>query len=198
MEMEGVPHHFVSSHSITDVINAGRFESLVLPLLGELFKTHDNIILTGGSGLFIDAIVNGFDSMPKISPATRASLNTKFETEGIPPLFEQLQNLDPEYAKIVDSSNPKRIIRALEVCLSSDKTYTELRTGQKAKRQFEVIKIVLDRPREELYERINKRVDIMVKQGLEKEVKSLIQYRNLNALQTVGYKEFFDYFDGDR
>ena len=195
-EMEGIPHHFVNSHSITDEINAGKFENLVLPLLDHLFKTHNDVILTGGSGLFIDAVVNGFDDMPEISPDTRTSLNQTFEKEGIEPLLKQLKTLDPEYAKVVDSSNPKRVIRALEVCLNSDKTYTELRTGQKAKRQFEVIKIVLDRPREELYERINNRVDIMVKQGLEEEVKSLIQYRNLNSLQTVGYKEFFEYLDG--
>lgn len=195
-EMNGVRHHFVDSHSIIDELNAGKFENLVLNLLNTLFKTHEEVILTGGSGLFIDAVVNGFDDMPKISPDTRKSLNQIFEKEGIQPLFKQLKKLDPEYAKVVDSSNPKRIIRALEICLSNDKTYSELRTGQKAKRPFKVIKIVLDRPREELYERINKRVDIMMKQGLEKEVKSLIQHKHLNSLQTVGYKELFEYLDG--
>ena len=194
-EMDGIPHHFIDSHSITEEINAGKFEKLALPILDKLFKTHDDVILTGGSGLFIDAVINGFDDMPKITKETRESLNTTFTEKGIEPLMDQLTSLDPEYAKQVDSSNPKRIIRALEVCLSGDKTYSNLRTGQKAKRQFEVLKIVLDRPREELYNRINQRVDLMVNNGLEKEVKSLLPYKNLNALQTVGYKEFFEFLD---
>ncbi len=195
-EMQGITHHFVGSHSISDEINAGKFEQLVLPLLNTLFEKYNDVILTGGSGLFIDAVVNGFDEMPKISAETREALNEKLENEGMESLFLQLQKLDPEYSKSVDSSNPKRIIRALEVCLSSNKTYSELRTGQKVKRPFNVLKIVLDWPREELYGRINKRVDLMVLNGLENEVKGLIPYKNINALQTVGYKEFFEFFEG--
>ena len=194
-EMDGVPHHFIDSHSITDELNAGKFELLALSLLDKLFETKDDVILTGGSGLFIDAVVNGFDDMPKISAEIRKSLNDAFSKKGIKPLFERLQELDPDYAKIVDSQNPKRIIRALEICLSSSKTYSELRKGQKAKRNFEILKIVLDRPREDLYNRINTRVDVMIANGLEAEVRSLSEYKELNALQTVGYKELFDYFE---
>jgi len=194
-EMDGVKHHFVDSHSIQEEINAGKYENLVLPLLDELFKKYDSVILTGGSGLFIDAVVNGFDHMPTVTPETRTQLNQVFEEQGIAPLFAQLQKLDPEYAQIVDAQNPKRIIRALEVCLSTNKTYTELRTGNKAQRSFRTIKFVLDHPREQLYERINTRVDVMMDMGLEDECRSLIPHKHLNALQTVGYKELFDYFD---
>ncbi len=196
-EMDGITHHFVDSHSVTEEINAGKFERLALPVLEKLFETHDDVILTGGSGLFIDAIVNGFDDMPIIPKETRENLNHLFSSMGIEPLYTQLKELDPEYAKVVDSSNPKRVIRALEVCLSSDKTYSELRTGQKAKRQFQTLKIVLDWPRKDLYDRINLRVEQMVDNGLESEVKSLLPHRNLNALKTVGYKEIFDYLDGN-
>ena len=196
VEMQGVKHHFVNSHSVTDEINAGKYELLVLPLLVELFKKHDQVILTGGSGLFIDAVVNGFDDMPPILPETRTALNNELQEKGISFLIEKLEKLDTQYVKEVDLGSPKRIIRALEVCLSGNKTFSELRTGQKAKRNFEVIKFVLDRPREELYQRINDRVDIMLKSGLENEVKRLIRYKHLNALKTVAYKEFFDYFDG--
>tara|TARA_R110002050_G_scaffold204327_1_gene339585 strand:+ start:72100 stop:72990 length:891 start_codon:yes stop_codon:yes gene_type:complete len=196
-EMDGVIHHFVDSHSITDEINAGEFERLALPLINRLFLTHDNLILTGGSGLFIDAIVNGFDDMPKIEPELRLQLNNTFKSKGIEPLFAQLQSLDPTYANSMDSKNPKRIIRALEICLSGPKTYSELRTGQKAHRDFEVQKIVLDRPREELYARINKRVDLMIAEGLEQEVRSLIPFRHLSSLQTVGYRELFEFFDDE-
>lgn len=196
-EMKGIPHHFIDSHSISEEINAGKYEQLVLPVLDELFKSHDQLIITGGSGLFIDAIVNGFDYMPDVPTEIRENLNKKFETDDVGGLFEQLQKLDPEYSKIVDSENPKRIIRALEVCLSSNKTYSEFRTGQKAKRNFEVIKIVLDRPREELYERINHRVDLMMNEGLLDEVKSLLPFKHLNALQTVGYREIFSYLDNE-
>lgn len=194
-EMDGVTHHFVDSHSIQEEINAGKFEKLVLPLLDRLFTKYESVILTGGSGLFIDAVVNGFDSMPQIPEQTRSKLNSIFEQDGISPLLAQLKSLDPEYAKIVDVQNPKRIIRALEVCLSTNQTYTELRTGNKFKRPFDTIKFVLDRPREELYQRINTRVDLMIEAGLEDECKALIPYQHLNALQTVGYKELFEYFN---
>jgi tRNA dimethylallyltransferase len=196
-EMDGIKHHFVDSHSVLDEVNAGKFERLALPVINTLFETHDDVILTGGSGLFIDAIINGFDDMPIISKETRENLNAIFSSKGIDPLYQQLKELDPDYAKEMDSSNPKRVIRALEVCLTSKKTYSELRTGQKAKRQFTTLKIVLDWPRKDLYERINLRVEQMMDNGLEEEVKSLFPYRDLNALKTVGYKEFFDYLDGN-
>ena len=196
-EMQDITHHFVDSHSVTDEVNAGKYELLVLPLLDELFKTNDQIILTGGSGLFIDAVVNGFDDMPPILPETRSRLNSELKEHGISFLVEKLKKIDPDYASVVDLSNPKRIIRALEVCMSGKQTYTQLRTGQKAKRNFEVIKFVLDRPREELYDRINKRVEIMLQAGLESEVKKLTPFKHLNSLNTVAYKEFFDFLDGD-
>lgn len=196
-EMDGVTHHFIDSHSISDEVNAGKFERLTLPLLDQLFQTHDDVILTGGSGLFIDAVVNGFDDMPKVAPETRKQLNETFNAEGISPLLTQLKSLDPEYAASMDASNPKRIIRALEICLTSNKTYSELRTGQKAKRNFEVLKIVLDRPREELYSRINQRVDHMITDGLEDEARSLLPFKGTNSLQTVGYKELFDFFESN-
>jgi tRNA dimethylallyltransferase len=195
-EMDGVVHHFVDSHSVTAQINAGQFERLTLELLQKLFKKNDQIILTGGSGLFIDAVVNGFDDMPPIPKELRDRLNNELQENGIQPLIKQLQKLDPDYAKTMDIHNPKRIVRGLEVCLSGAKTFSELRTGQLAKRPFEVIKFVIDRPRAELYERINSRVDIMFELGLEKEARSLLQYRDLSSLQTVGYRELFDYFDG--
>lgn len=195
-EMGGVVHHFVNSHSILEEINAGKFEQLALPVIHTIFKKKDFVILTGGSGLFIDAITHGFDDMPSIVPEIREELRTQFIDLGLESLVKKLQELDPEYAKKVDLSNPQRIIRALEICLSSGKTYTELRNGQKEKRPFRILKIVLDRPREELYQRINKRVDIMLEMGLESEVLSLKEHQHLNALNTVGYKEIFGFFDG--
>lgn len=196
-EMDGVTHHFVDSHSVTEEINAGKFERLALPVIKTLFETHDYVILTGGSGLFIDAITKGFDDMPTISEETRNRLRNEFETEGLPPLVSRLKSLDPEYANEVDLANPQRVIRALEILESSDKTYTELRQGQKEKRPFQIQKFVLDWPREVLYDRINKRVDLMMQAGLEKEVKSVSSHKSLNSLNTVGYKEMFAYLDGE-
>lgn len=196
-EMDGVTHHFVDSHSVTEEINAGKFERLALPVIKTLFETHDYVILTGGSGLFIDAITKGFDDMPTISEETRNRLRNEFETEGLPPLVSRLKSLDPEYANEVDLANPQRVIRALEILESSDKTYTELRQGQKEKRPFQIQKFVLDWPREVLYGRINKRVDLMMHAGLEKEVKSVSSYKSINSLNTVGYKEMFAYLDGE-
>ncbi len=195
-EMNGVIHHFVDSHSVLDDINAGKFERLALPVIQTLFEKHDFVILTGGSGLFIDAITQGFDDMPIIPTEIREELRNQFKEDGLAILTEKLQQLDPEYAHKVDLDNPQRVIRALEICLSSNKTYTELRQGQQDKRPFKILKFVLDRPREELYDRINKRVDLMMQKGLEKEVQDLMEYQHLNSLNTVGYKELFDYFKG--
>lgn len=196
-EMDGVKHHFVNSHSVTDEVNAGRFEREALSIITRLFQKHDYVILCGGSGLFIDAITKGFDDMPSITPDVRENLRNEFEKEGLKPLQEQLLQLDPEYYNQVDLDNSQRVIRALEVCLSSAKTYTELRRGQTEKRPFDTIKFVLDWPRQDLYNRINQRVDTMVSEGLEEEVKSLQPFRSLNSLNTVGYKEIFNYLDGE-
>lgn len=196
-EMDGVMHHFINSHHITEELNAGRFEREALPVINKLFSTHEYVVMCGGSGLFIDAISHGFDDMPNIKPNVREELRALFMAEGITPLQEKLEILDPEYYEKVDLANSQRVIRALEICLSSGLTYTELRKGQKEKRPFEIIKFVLDWPRETLYHRINQRVDIMVKNGLVNEVNSLIPHRKLNSLNTVGYKEVFEYLDGN-
>ena len=196
LEMDGIPHHFIDSHSITEEINAGEFERQALPIITSLFKKNDYVILCGGSGLFIDAITNGFDEMPSIKPELRTSLRETFTEKGILPLQEQLKSLDPDYFNEMDSDNPQRVIRALEICLSSEKNYSQLRKGQKEKRPFQIIKFVIDRPREELYNRINLRVDLMIQNGLINEVKSLLPYKNLNSLNTVGYKEIFDHLNG--
>jgi tRNA dimethylallyltransferase len=195
-EMKGIPHHFIDSHPISDEINAGRFERLALPLINRLFEKSDYVILSGGSGLFIDAVINGFDDMPSIPSELRTRLRDQFTDSGITPLSEQLKELDPEYFAIVDHQNPQRVLRALEVCLFTGKTYTELRKGMKQNRPFETVQFVLDRPREELYNRINLRVDLMVEQGLLNEVKSLSSQKQLNALNTVGYKEMFQFLEG--
>jgi tRNA dimethylallyltransferase len=195
-EMKGVTHHFIDSHSISEEINAGKFESLALPLLQQLFKTKDYVILTGGSGLFIDALVNGFDSMPKVSSDIRNELNERHKEFGLEVLAKELQKIDPEYAQIVDIKNPKRVIRALEVFRSSGTKYSELRLGKAEKRDFETVKIVLNHPREVLYQRINIRVDQMIAKNLENEVRKLLPFKHLNAMKTVGYQEFFDYFEG--
>ncbi|MFT4753076.1 MAG: tRNA dimethylallyltransferase [Salibacteraceae bacterium] len=195
-EMNGVIHHFINSHSVTQEINAGEFERIALPVINTIFETQDYAILCGGSGLFIDAITRGFDDMPKIKSEVREALRETFRVEGIASLQIKLQELDPNYYSTMDSDNPQRLIRALEVCLSSDKKYSELRKGQKDNRPFEVIKFVIDRPREELYKRINARVDDMFASGLINEVKSVIQHRNLTSLKTVGYTEVFEYLDG--
>lgn len=195
-EMEGVTHHFIDSHSIKEEVNAGRFEREALEIITELFKTRDYVILCGGSGLFVDAITKGFDDMPPIVPEIRTDLRNTFEKKGLTPLIEELKELDPEYYEQVDISNSQRVIRALEVCKSCGKKYSDLRKGQQEKRPFHIQKFVLDWPRETLYQRINKRVDIMLMQGLIEEVKNLKPYQHLNALNTVGYKEIFEYLDG--
>ncbi|MGB0805064.1 MAG: tRNA (adenosine(37)-N6)-dimethylallyltransferase MiaA [Salibacteraceae bacterium] len=195
-EMDGVVHHFVNSHSISEELNAGRFERESLLLINDLFKKHDYVVMCGGSGLFIDAVTKGFDDMPSIIPEVRDLLRKQFKTDGISSLKNRLKELDPEYYAQVDLDNSQRVIRALEICLSSNTTYSNLRKGQLQKRPFETIKIVLDWPRETLYSRINKRVDEMLNEGLINEVKSLLPFRDLNALNTVGYKEFFEYLDG--
>lgn len=196
-EMDGVKHHFIDSHSITDEINAGRFEREGLNLLNHLFEKHTYVILCGGSGLFIDAITKGFDDMPPILPEVRQKLRQEFKSNGITSLQNQLKELDPNYYNEVDINNSQRVIRALEVCLSSTLTYSSLRKGQKDSRPFEIIKFVMDWPREKLYERINTRVDLMIENGLISEAKSLLPYKHLNSLNTVGYKESFSFLDNE-
>jgi tRNA dimethylallyltransferase len=195
IEMGAIKHHFIDSHSISEEYNVGKFETEAIQVLNTLFETKDYAILVGGSGLYIDAVCNGLDELPEASAEIRQQLKLLYEEKGIAALQEQLKELDLNYYNQVDLNNPQRLMRALEVCLSSGKTYSEQRAGKTKKRNFTTIKIGLNTTREALYERINKRVDEMMQEGLLDEVKSLLPYQNKNALQTVGYKELFDYLE---
>lgn len=196
-EMKNIPHHFVNSHSITQTYNATNFEQDVLALLNNLFRTYPIVILTGGSGLYIDAVCNGFDeNIPEGNEKLRKELEELYHKYGIELLQEKLKQLDPDFYQEIDLNNVKRLYRAIEVCMLSNNSYKELRQGIKQIRPFNIIKIALNRDKEELYSRINQRVDIMMQNGLLEEVKQVSEYRNHNALKTVGYTELFDYLDG--
>lgn len=195
-EMQGVRHHLIDSHSIADYYSVGDFERDSLKILDKLFKEKEYVIMTGGSGLFVKAIIDGLDEMPEADLGIRQNLMERLENEGVDVLAEELKNLDPIYAAQVDLKNSQRVVRALEVCIATGKPFTDFRRNTKTERPFEIVKIALDRPREELYQRINQRVNLMLANGLIDEVKSVAQYRQQNALQTVGYKEVFDYLDG--
>lgn len=196
-ELDAAKHHFVGHLSITDYYNVSRYEQDVLQFLESYFKTHPFAILVGGSGLYIDGICSGIDELPDPDERLRKGLKDTYLKNGLEPLKKQLQDLDPEYYEIVDLNNPNRILRALEVCFATGKTYTSLRQNEPKERNFDIIKIGLDRPREELFQIIEQRVDHMIKMGLVNEVRSLETYKHLNALNTVGYKEIFNYFDGE-
>lgn len=195
--LKRVKHYFVGTLKLTDYYSAAQYESDVICLLDELFKEKDTILLTGGSMMYIDAICKGIDDIPTVDSDTRQMMMEKYEKEGLERLCAELKLLDPEYYSIVDLKNPKRVIHALEICYMTGKTYTSFRTGNKKQRPFSIIKIGLCRDREELYERINKRVDIMISDGLVDEVKSVYKYKDLNSLNTVGYKEIIQYLDGN-
>jgi tRNA dimethylallyltransferase len=194
-EMQNIPHFFIDSHSITEDYNVGKYETEAIALLEDLFQQYNTVILTGGSGLYIDAICKGFDELPEADGEVRTKIATLYATEGIAGLQNLLKKLDEVYYNKVDLQNPQRMSRALEVCLTTGLPYSSLRKGKKQTRNFNIIKIGLNIDRELLYQRINKRVDEMVNNGLVKEVESLTAYKHLNALQTVGYKELFDYLD---
>lgn len=196
-ELKRVPHHFVGHLSIHDYYSCGKFEIDALAKCNELFQKHDTLIMTGGSMLYIDAICKGIDDVPNIDEELRSSLWKRFETEGIENLQKELRLLDPEYYATVDPKNGKRIIHALEICLQTGKPYSSIRKNSKKERPFTIEKIGITRSREELYERINLRVEKMFEEGLLEEARSLYPYRELNALNTVGYKELFEYFDGN-
>jgi len=195
-ELVAAPHYFIQNRSITEDYNAGAYGEDALRLIGELFKNHSNILLVGGSGMYIDAVCEGFDRLPKVDKKIRGSLSERYKNEGLEPLLEQLKELDPDYYETVDRNNPARVIRALEVCLVAGVSYSGLRSGKSRGRDFEVVKIGLDRPREELYERINQRADAMMEAGLLGEARELYPFREKTALKTVGYSELFDYLDG--
>ena len=196
-ELKSAPHHFIQHKSIFESYSVGDFERDALKCLNQLFEEKEVVILVGGSGLYVDAIVKGLDKFPEISPEIRISLNRKLEEEGIQSLQKQLKELDPLYYEKVDTENPHRLIRALEVCIGSGKPYSSFLNKEKPKRPFELITVGISADREIIYDRINQRVDIMISEGLLEEAKSVYQHRTLNALQTVGYKELFSHFDGD-
>jgi tRNA dimethylallyltransferase len=195
-ELKQVPHHLVGHISINEAYNVGKFEAQALDTLNKIFTQKNTCLLTGGSGLYINAVCHGFDHLPEIDPSIREELNNINQKSGIETLQKKLKELDPSYYDTVDLNNPQRIIRALEVCLSADKPFSSFRTGKTNIRNFDILKIGLDMERSKLYERINLRVDEMIKLGLVQEVNTLIPFKKNNALQTVGYKELFDCFDG--
>ncbi|MHA8068826.1 tRNA (adenosine(37)-N6)-dimethylallyltransferase MiaA [Aquirufa ecclesiirivi] len=196
-EQGGIKHHFIDSHSIQDYFSPGDFEREALILLEKLFQQHEVVILTGGSGLYIKALLEGLDEMPEVDLSLREQLMQQLSSEGIAPLWEQLQRLDPAYAAQVDQQNPQRIVRALEVCLSTSKPYSDFRKKQSADRPFQAIKICLDRPREELYARIDQRMDQMLAQGLVQEAIQYQDFQHLYALKTLGYKEVYGHLRGE-
>ena len=192
-QLQRVKHHL----QLTDYYSAAQYETEVLKLLDTLFTEQDTIVLTGGSMMYVDAVCKGIDDIPTVDAETRQLMLHKYETEGLERLCAELKLLDPEYYKVVDLKNPKRVVHALEICYMTGKTYTSFRTQQKKERPFRIVKIGLTRDREELYDRINRRVDMMIEDGLIEEAKQVYPYRTLNSLNTVGYKEIFKYLDGE-
>ena len=195
-EQQGIPHYFINSHSLTDEVTAAQFEKEGLEKLETEFKTKDVIILTGGSGMFIDALCIGLDPIPS-SIELRNKINEEHLNSGLAPLLKELQAKDPSYFDEVDQKNPMRIIRAIEVIRLTGKTFSEFRVAKPKVRHFEIHRFVINHPRENLYNRINQRVYKMMENGLLEEVKSIIQHRKLASLNTVGYKELFEYIDGN-
>ena len=195
-QLQTVKHHFIASHDVTNDLSCGEYAVQALACLERLFVDHDWVVAVGGSGLYVQALCEGMDDLPQADPTLRAELGRRLQSEGLEVLVEELRRLDPVYYEKVDRRNPARVVRALEVCLQTGRPYSEQRTGQRQRRPFGIVKIGIDLPREELYERIDRRVDRMLADGLEAEARALYPYRALNALQTVGYREFFDYFEG--
>ena len=195
-QMSEVKHYFVGTLGMDDYYSASLYEQQVLKLLDELFKTSDYALLSGGSMMYIDAVCNGIDDIPTVDDETRNTLKKRLLMEGLGSLCEELRQRDPEYYKIVDKQNPRRVVHALEICVMTGKPYSSFRKQEKKARPFRIIKIGLTRPREELYKRINRRVDKMMKEGLLEEAQQMYPKRELNALNTVGYKEMFEYMKG--
>jgi len=195
-ELEAAKHYFIQNRSVFDIYNVGQFEIDALKKLEELFEIHQTVIMVGGSGLYIDAVIKGFDVFPEIDPKIREQLINQLEEEGIKTLQHELQKLDPLSYESIAIDNPHRLIRALEICIGSNQPYSSFINKEKKQRNFRVVKIGLEAERSVLYDRINKRVDLMIENGLIDEAKNLFQYKDLNALQTVGYRELFSYFDG--
>ncbi len=196
-EQNMVKHYFIGNLSIKDYYNASMFENEVITLLGRLFHEKDVVILSGGSMMYVDAVCNGIDDIPTVNEHIRNLVKEDYERHGLSEMQNKLKELDPEYYSIVDKNNPKRIIHAVEICLSTGRTYTSFRTNIKKERPFRTIKIGLTRERGELYRRIDERVENMIASGLIDEARRMHPYKGFNALNTVGYKELFDYFDGN-
>lgn len=196
-QLARVKHYFVGTLSLTDYYNASQFEEEVLLCLENLFQSTSNVVMTGGSMMYIDAVCNGIDELPTVSQEIRTNLMKRFEVEGLDPIREDLKRLDPQHYNEVDLNNYKRVIHALEICLMTGRPYSELRTNTKKTRPFRIIKIGLTRDREELCDRINARVDQMMRDGLLEEARHVYPYKHLNSLNTVGYKEMFNYLDGE-
>ena len=195
-QLAAVQHYFIHSHTVTELYTAGKYELEALELINRLFdEGHETLVMAGGSGFYVDALVNGLDDFPSADLELRNELMTRLKDEGVESLRAQLQKLDPESYNVIDIANGQRVVRALEVCLMTGKPFSSFKTNQLKKREFEIEKIGLVRPREVLYDRINRRVIQMIDDGLVDEVRSVQQYRDLAALQTVGYKEIFDWFD---
>ena len=195
-QLQEVKHYFVKILELQEYYSAAQYETDVIQLLNQLQLSHDNLLLSGGSMMYIDAVCNGIDNIPTVDSEVREQLKKRLQTEGLEPLRNELRLLDPEYHKIVDLKNPKRIVHALEICYTSGKPYSSFRINEKKERPFQIIKIGLRRDRNDLFDRINRRVDMMMEEGLLEEAQKLYPLRHLNALNTVGYKELFLHFDG--
>lgn len=196
-EMQRVPHYFVGTLGLQDYYSAAQYETDAITLLDQLFRDRDVVLLSGGSMMYIDAVCHGIDDIPTIDELTRERMRERYEREGLEPLQNELRLLDPEYYQICDIRNPKRVVHALEICYMTGRTYTSFRRNAHKERPFRIIKIGLQREREELYQRIGLRVDQMVEQGLIEEARRVLPFRDCNSLNTVGYKELFRYFDGE-
>ena len=195
-QLAAVKHYFIHSHTVTELYTAGKYEIEALALINRLFdEGHDTLVMAGGSGFYIDALVNGLDDFPSADLQLRSELTSRLEAEGVEALRMELKSLDPESYASIDIANGQRVVRALEVCLMTGKPFSSFKTASRKSRDFEVEKIGLTRSRDILYDRIDRRVVQMVDEGLVDEVRSLVQYRDLAALKTVGYKEIFDWFD---
>ena len=196
-QLAAVKHYFIHSHTVTELYTAGKYELEALEIINRLFNEgHETLVMAGGSGFYIDALVNGLDDFPSADLQLRKELTDRLENEGVEALRLELRSLDPESYETIDIANGQRVVRALEVCLMTGRPFSSFKTSSRKQRDFEIEKIGLTRPRDVLYDRINRRVVQMIDQGLVDEVRSLTQYRDLAALQTVGYKEIFDWFDG--
>jgi tRNA dimethylallyltransferase len=196
-ELSAVPHHFIASHSVHDKIDAACFENYALQKAEELFQKNDTVVMVGGTGLYIKAFCEGMDAMPEVPEEIQNEVRKNYKEKGLEWLQQQVQQHDPAFYKIAETQNPQRLMRALEIFLTAGQSFLQLRQGRKAERDFEIVKIALELPRQELYQRINHRVDVMMQQGLLEEARTLFPHRYLNALQTVGYKEMFSFINNE-